>query len=237
MSIAKSIAGYIISFLFVLSLYLAITSYTIGSLIQKENIKGFVETQMVGEVASKTCEDFCKGDFDVQKCQEYCNYLDTQEHISQCKDACTNNSRQDEARQECVGRCLTTGMSNESKQRVFQTIDDVYSKKMIAGTSLDDIMPIFKNFILMIVLSLIFGFSLFLVSEKPVSKIGNDLVVVAISMLAIAVIPVFIIAPDVPIIKMVTDYVLEGLYRQIIIGIIILVTGIVIIAIGKKKNK
>lgn len=237
MSIAKSVAGFLFSSLFIITLYLSITSFTIGSLLQKENIKNFVENQMKGEIATQTCEKYyCSGDFDIQKCQEYCNYLDTGEHIQQCKDACVNNSYQSEAKQKCVDSCLSI-MSNETKERAYKTLDDIYSKKVVDGISLDSIMPILRNTLLFIVLCLIFGISLFFVSDKPVSKIGNDIVVVSISMLAIAVIPIFIISPDVPILKMVTDYVLESFYTQLFIGATLLIIGIILIVIGKKKGK
>jgi len=237
MSLAKSIAGYIISSLFIISLYLSISSYTLGGLLQKENIVGFVENQVTGDIASQTCDKQCSGQADVQKCQEYCNFLDTESYREQCRNSCTNSSYQESSKEQCINFCTSQISSNESKQYIYKNIDDIYNKKIIDGLSLNSILPIFKNTLLLIILSLIFGFSIFLISDKPVSKIGNDIIIVSISMLAIAVIPVFIITPDVPILKAVIDYVLEGLNRQLIIGVILLMIGIILIVIGKKKGK
>jgi len=232
MSLAKSIAGYIISSLFIISLYLSISSYTLGGLLQKENIKGFVQNQMKGGMATQTCENGCSGEFDIQKCQESCAYLETQEHVQECRNICVNNSYQNSIRQNCIDLCM-----NETENRAYKIIDDVYSKNIVDDISLDRIFPILRNTLLFLVLCLFFGLSIFFVSDKPLSKIGNNLILVAISMLAIAVIPVFIISSDVPILKTVIDYILEGFYNQLVIGVVLLVIGIILIFIGKKKGK
>ena len=231
MSLAKSVAGFLVSSLFIITLGLSIFSFTTGSLLQKENIKSLFENQK-GEIVNQACENSCSGNFDIQKCQEYCTYLGTQEHIQECRNTCTNNSYQNSVRQDCINLCL-----NETTNQAYKIVDDVYNKKIIDDMNLGNILPIFKNTLLFIVLCLIFGFSIFFVSDKPVSKIGNDIVVVSISMLAIAVIPIFIISPDVPLLKTFIDYVLESFSKQLIMGIVLLALGIVLIVIGKKKNK
>jgi len=224
MSLAKSLAGFIVSALFIISLYLTISSYTIGDLIQKDKIKSFIQAQMTEEMISQTCEEYCSGEY--QKCEEYCNYLEGVELRQTCKDECL---------QDCIRACLSK--SNESQQYIHKTIDEVYGNKIIDDLSFDNITQIFRNNILLLVLSFIFGFSMFLVSDKPISKLGNNLVVVSISLLSIAAIPVFIITPDIPIIKLVSDYVLEGLYQQLLLGVVLIVTGIILVIIGKKKGK
>jgi len=234
MSVLKSILGFIVSALFVISLYLTITSYTIGDLIQKDNIKSFIQTQTTGELISETCEELCSGEPETQNCEEYCNNLD-EELREACKDACREDISQDIAKQSCIQACLSK--SNETKQDIYKTVDEFYSKKIIDDMSLDNITLIFRNTLLMLVLSLIFGFSIFLVSVKPITKIGNNIVVVAISLLSMAVIPVFIITPDVPIIEMITNYIFEGFYQQLYLGIILIVIGVILIIIGKKKGK
>jgi hypothetical protein len=127
--------------------------------------------------------------------------------------------------------------TNESQEYLYKTLDDIYSKKIVDDISLDGVTTIFKNVILFLILSLISGLSISFISDKPVSKIGNDIIIVSISLLSLAAVPVFIITPEVSIVKMVADYLLQGLYKQIIIGIVFLVIGIILIVVGKKKGK
>ena len=103
--------------------------------------------------------------------------------------------------------------------------------------SLNNIAPIFKNTVLFLIISLIFGVSIFFVSEKPVSKIGSNFAWVGISLLTLAVIPAFIVISDISIVKMISDYITKNIYTQAYIGVILLITGIVLVFIGKKKNK
>ncbi len=236
MSLLKSFLGFIFSTLFIISLYLTISSYTIGDLIQKENIKNFIQAQTTGEMASKTCEEYCGSEINYQKCEEYCNYL-SGEYKEECKKTClTNISQTPEMKQACIQACLSK-FSNESQQYIYKTIEEIYDKKIIDDISLNDVTMIFKNTILLLVLSLIFGFSIFLVSDKPISKLGNNIVIVSISLLSLAIIPVFVITPDIPIIELVSNYVLEGLYQQLILGIILIVMGIILIVVGRKKGR
>jgi len=234
MSLAKGVAGFLISSLFIIFLYLTISSYTLGNSLQKENVKSFIQTQMKGEIASKTCDDLCSKESIIQQCEDYCNYGDASLKQS-CKDACVNNSQDPQMRQACIESCLSR--SNQSQQYVFNTIDDIYSKKLVSDFTFDDIMSILKNFLLFLAISIILGASLFFVSDKPLSRMGNDFVVVAISLLAFAVIPMFIVTPDSSVIKVASDFLSQSLYSQLMIGIILLVVGIILIVIGNKKNK
>jgi hypothetical protein len=234
MSLAKSVAGFIISSLFIIFLYLTITSYTIGSSLQKENIKSFIQSQLRGETASNTCENLCSNDSIIQQCEDNCNLQDVNVRQS-CSDACVSNSQDPEVKQMCMQSCLHK--ANESQQYVFNTIDEIYSKNLIPGFSIDNIMSMLNNFLLFLVISIILGASLFFVSEKPLSRIGNDFILVAISLLAFAVIPMFIISPDATIMNAVSSFLSQSLYQQLIAGTALLVSGIILLVIGKKKNK
>ena len=61
MSILRGIAVLLLSSIFVFSLFMGITSYTIGDLIQKESLKGFIETGMAPSLIESQCTDFCSG--------------------------------------------------------------------------------------------------------------------------------------------------------------------------------
>ncbi|NIO44229.1 MAG: hypothetical protein GTN36_01580 [Candidatus Aenigmarchaeota archaeon] len=231
MSVLKSILGFIVSSLFIISLYLTITSYTVGDLIQRDNVKSFIQAQTMGELASETCEELCTDELESQNCDDYCSYLDF-ELRDMCIEECQKNISQDTAKQSCIDMCLSK--SNESQEYIYNTVDEIYSNKIVDDITLNDITIIFKNTILFMVLSLIFGFSILLVSDKPITKIGNNIVVVGISLASMAVIPVFIITPDIPMIEIITSYVAEGFYQQLYIGITLIIIGIVLIVIGKK---
>jgi predicted tellurium resistance membrane protein TerC len=126
--------------------------------------------------------------------------------------------------------------STESQDYIHKALEEVYNKEIFKGVTLDSVSQIFRNTILLLVLAIIFGMSVLLFSEKPISKIGNDLVLVSISLLSIAAVPLFVVT-DMPIVKLLFDYLSKGLYQQLISGIVLLAIGIVLIIIGKKKNK
>jgi hypothetical protein len=231
MSLAKSIAGFILSSLFIMFLYLSITSYTIGGLLQKESIKDFVLSQTQEEAVQQNCEDMCSSNVNYEKCTKYCAYLD-EDSRKQCEETCLS-----EAKQNCINNICLPQFS-KSQEYIFNMIDGVYNKEVFSGVTINDVVPVFNNFLLLLILSLIFGFLIFFVSENPISKLGNDLIIIAISLLSIAVIPVFIITPDISILKLISDYIMEGFKLQIILGIIVLVIGIALAIIGRKlKSK
>lgn len=234
MSALKSLASFIVSALFVISLYLAITSYTMGNLMQKENIESFVQSQLKESVAPATCEDICNSQYQ-QSCEKFCSYLNDTGQSGLCTSSCLNNSKNLEAKQACVQTCLYN--TGASQQYINQTIDKLYSSKIFDDVSIDEAIPIIRNNILFIVLSLIFGLLMFFVSEKPVSKIGNDFVWVGIALLSVAAIPVFLTGSEVSVVKIISDYIMQSFYQQAYVGIILLIAGVILIFIGKKKNK
>lgn len=231
MSMLKSLASFVVSSIFIISLYLAITSYAMGDLIQKENIKGFIQSQLNEETAPKTCEDLCINQQN-QGCEEYCNGLSDPQMSQTCKNSCSNDP---ESKEMCVQSCLSK--ANESEQYVNNFVESIYNRKIIGDMSLNDIAPIFKSTVLLLIISLIFGVSIFFVSEKPVSKIGGNFVWVGISLLSLAVIPAFIVSSDMSVVKMISDYITKNIYTQAYIGVILLVAGIALVFIGKKKKK
>lgn len=232
MSLLKNIASFIFSSLFIITLYLAITSYTMGNLVERGNIEGFIQSQLEESVAPQTCENLCNDQFH-QSCEEYCNSSNDTELANRCTSSCINNSQNMVAKDECIQTCLSR--SGTSQQYINKTIDDLYSSKIVGGISLDDIVPIFRNNVLFLILSLVFGFLTFFISEKPVSKIGKDFVLVAISLLTIAVIPAFLMTSEMSVVKIISDYVMKSFYQQIVAGIVLIAVGIVLMFTGKKK--
>jgi len=60
MPFLRSAASYMLSFIFVTSILLAITSYNIGSLIEKDSIKNFIRLQMGPDFIKNQCQDKCE---------------------------------------------------------------------------------------------------------------------------------------------------------------------------------
>jgi hypothetical protein len=80
MSFARSLATFILSFLFVSSILFAITSYNIGNLVQKVSIKIFIKSQSTNFI-DQQCEENCK---------DYPDYKDL--CIQQCLAEATNQT-------------------------------------------------------------------------------------------------------------------------------------------------
>jgi hypothetical protein len=74
MSILRDLAVFLISALFTFSVFMAVTSYTLGEPLQKENLKEFIETGIAPEMLEQKCDDFCADFEEVQKqaCIELC---------------------------------------------------------------------------------------------------------------------------------------------------------------------
>ena len=73
MSIARSVAVFLLSSIFTLALFATITSYTLGDLLQKDNLKDFIENGMAPDIMYSQCEDFCaKYEDREQECLDIC---------------------------------------------------------------------------------------------------------------------------------------------------------------------
>jgi hypothetical protein len=59
MSILKGVAVFLLSAIFTFSLFMGITSYTIGGLLQKENLKSFIESGMAPDLVENQCNNLC----------------------------------------------------------------------------------------------------------------------------------------------------------------------------------
>jgi hypothetical protein len=72
MSISRGIAVFLLSSLFVFSLFMSITSYTLGDLLQKENLKDFIETGIAPDIIENQCNESCSNDIERQNCLDDC---------------------------------------------------------------------------------------------------------------------------------------------------------------------
>jgi hypothetical protein len=80
MSFARSLAVFVLSFIFASSILMGITSYNIGNLIQKKSIKVFIKTESMSFI-----NDQCK-----ENCAPYPEYKDL--CIDQCLATLTNET-------------------------------------------------------------------------------------------------------------------------------------------------
>ena len=74
MSILRDLGVFLISALFTFSIFMAVTSYTLGDLMQKENLKDFIESSLAPNLMEDQCEEFCMNFTGEQKqaCGQIC---------------------------------------------------------------------------------------------------------------------------------------------------------------------
>lgn len=73
MPFLRSAASYILSFIFISSILLAITSYDIGNLLQKNYIKSFITSQMGPDFIREQCQNKCEQYQDLREnCTQFC---------------------------------------------------------------------------------------------------------------------------------------------------------------------
>jgi hypothetical protein len=74
MSVLRDLAVFLISALFTFSIFMAVTSYTLGDLIQKENLKEFIESGLAPDLLEEQCDEFCVNFTGEQKqaCAQIC---------------------------------------------------------------------------------------------------------------------------------------------------------------------
>jgi hypothetical protein len=233
MSFAKPILTFVISSLFIISLYLTVNSYTMGNILQKDNFKSFFGSQFTGGLVSSNCEDVCSSQVNPTACAN-CSYLDPKMQ-PQCLQSCNDSSQISQAKQMCIDKCIVK--TNQSQDQMSDAIDEVYSREIASGVTLNDATNILSNNLLLVILTIILGASLFFVTEKPLSKIGGNIVWVALSILFVAMVPVVVLKSDESVLKMVFDYLFASLYQQAIIGVALLVIGIALLIVGKKIKK
>lgn len=68
MSFLRSLTVFILSLIFTASIFTALTSYTIGNLIQKNSLKEFIKSEVSTDFINSQCQD---------KCSQYTDYKET----------------------------------------------------------------------------------------------------------------------------------------------------------------
>ena len=72
MSLIRSLLSLGLAFLFVTLTFTAVTSYTIGNLLIKENLKEFVETELAPKLITEQCNWFCQMETLKEECIDLC---------------------------------------------------------------------------------------------------------------------------------------------------------------------
>ncbi len=72
MSLIRSLLSLVLAFLFVTFLFSAITSYTIGNLLVKENLKEFVKTDIGPQLLAEQCGWLCQAETNKEACVNVC---------------------------------------------------------------------------------------------------------------------------------------------------------------------
>lgn len=71
MSFARSLAISLVSIIFILSFSLAVTWYNFRDVLNKDNIQGFVNREIVPELINDQCNQLCT-QFNTTNCMELC---------------------------------------------------------------------------------------------------------------------------------------------------------------------
>lgn len=72
MSFIRSLLSLILAFLFVTFLFTAVTSYALGDLMQRENIKELLSSDVAPALITQQCEWFCREDSIKEQCIDFC---------------------------------------------------------------------------------------------------------------------------------------------------------------------
>jgi hypothetical protein len=235
MALLRSAIAFLLASLFIISLYITINAFTFGDKLHRDSIEAFFHNQTTGANAPANCENICSAQVDQQSCQSYCNTLIPDNRPS-CIEACQMNTVQtSQTKQLCVQNCLSN--SNEMQEAMATSLDSLYNRELIEGITLDNVTSIFSNGLLFLIITALLGLSIFIVDENPAKRLGNSLLWAGISLLSIGILPIFVGGSENFALKLVSDYMSESIFQQIGIAIALIVLGIILITLGKRKAK
>jgi hypothetical protein len=208
MSILRDLAVFLVSGLFTISIFMAITSYTIGDSLQRDNLKSFLESSMAPSLLEDQCDEFCVNFTGEQK-------------------------------QACAQICIEQ-VGNKTAESVSKAVDDVYETSFY-GITIDQLVYLMSQLTLFIVLSFASGALILVLSEEPLGHIGKNLITIAVSLLIASFSPNLLMSfSNVPVDKMITDYLGQGLEMQTMIAAVFIASGIALMAANyflKRRKK
>jgi hypothetical protein len=142
MSFLRGLATFILSFLFASTILLAITSYNIGALIQKDSIKNFIKTKS-NEVINQQCQENCNQYVDLRaECTQACSTEMTLE-----AEASINKAVDDIYQQKFFELVSLNEISLMLAQYLLFLIIGIFSGILILVVSKTPFLTLGKNFI------------------------------------------------------------------------------------------
>jgi hypothetical protein len=156
MSILRDIAIFLVSAMFTFSIFMAVTSYTIGDLIQKENLKEFIESGLAPDLLENQCDEFCVNFTGEQKqaCAQICI-----EQIGNRTDESVSKAVDDVYEKEFYGISINQ-LANLLNQFTLFVVLSVVSCALIIVVSEEPMSHIGKNLVTI-------SISLFIASFSP----------------------------------------------------------------------
>jgi len=202
MPFLRSLATLLLSLLFLMTISMAITSYTIGDLIQKNSIKNFFKTEILGtEFINQQCES---------RCNEYQDYRG--ECMSLCLTDLTNQT------ETGVDRAV-----DEIYKRQFFNMNLEQISYFFANYISFAVIGIFVGIVLLIVST-----TPFLTLGKNLITIAISLFISSfIPQFTFASINL-----PLDLGQTFTDYLSSGFNQQMVFGIIFLIAGIILVVIN-----
>ena len=154
----------------------------------------------------------------------------------ECENQCSQST---ENITECLQECQTY-LSNQTGVLVDKATDEIYQRKFF-GVSLNEVSSTTSNYLIHLIIGIVFGLLLFVASKTPFSTLGKNLISVSISLFILVIfMRTILVIVNLPlnIGKDFIDYLSSGLDQQLIYGIVLLITGIALLIVNyiiKKK--
>jgi len=173
MSILRDLAVFLISALFTFSVFMAVTSYTLGGSLQKENLKEFIETGLAPNFMEEQCEEMCSEYTEEQNqaCMQLCI-----EQVGNRTEQSVSNVIDDIYEKEFYGITINQ-LADFLNQFALFAVLSIVSCALILVISEEPLGNIGKNLITVSISLLIAGFSPSLImsfSNLPVEEVLSN---------------------------------------------------------------
>jgi len=155
MSVLRSLAVFLISILFTFSAFMTVTSYTLGDLIQKDNLKTFIKVELSPSLLEEQCEDHCLNLTEEQK--QTCIELCVSELSNQTEGAV--NKAVDEVYEKEFFNVSINDLASFLKQFILFAVLAIISGTLILVLSEAPLISLGKNLISVSISLFIAGFS------------------------------------------------------------------------------
>jgi hypothetical protein len=146
----------------------------------------------------------------------------------QCEEYCKDRN---ETKGVCTQLCLSQ-ISNKTEESVNGAVDEIYKKEFF-GITINDVSYFISQFLIFVVLAVVSAALVLFVSQTPLTTLGKNMISVSISLFISSFSPDFLfLSSNLPFIQSIFDYLASAFKQQMNFGIIFLIAGIALLAVG-----